>query len=183
MRVDRADKTSMLACAASVPRLTALALACLLVALLHADLRRLGARLLAVPRVAVLALVIGLSTATIAVAAEQERPKTGAPARAPAPVRHEPLVVPDVRNQAFVFAKGMLEDAGFAWRVTGRVGGYAANRVVSQAPLPGTRVVDNGAPTIVLRLAANRAYVERGTPENIAPYAGAPVELAAAPGR
>jgi hypothetical protein len=80
--------------------------------------------------------------------------------------------VPDVTRQAYVFAKGMLADGGFAWRVRGPVGGYAANLVAAQDPAPGTRVVDNGAPTIVLRLERNPGYGERGLPENAAPYAG-----------
>ena len=50
-----------------------------------------------------------------------------------------PIAVPDVEDQAFVFAKGALEDAGFAWRVVGSVHGYAANTVVSQSPAAGTR--------------------------------------------
>ena len=45
----------------------------------------------------------------------------------PAPVAVEAekpdvLVVPDVRRQAYVFAKGILQDAGFAWRVQRRRG-------------------------------------------------------------
>jgi hypothetical protein len=87
------------------------------------------------------------------------------------------LVVPDVRGQTYVFAKGMLEDAGFAWRVTGAVDGYAANTVAVQNPAPRVRVVDNGAPTVVLRLERNEAYEERGLPENASPYDGTSVVL------
>ncbi len=47
------------------------------------------------------------------------------------------LIVPDVRGQAFVFAKGMIQDAGFAWHVTGSVGGYAVNTVATQRPCRG----------------------------------------------
>ena len=88
------------------------------------------------------------------------------------------LVVPDVRRQAYVFAKGMLEDSGFAWRVEGRVGGYATNLVVSQTPPPGTRVLDTGAPEIVVRLARNPDYEESGRPENASPFEGTAVVLA-----
>jgi hypothetical protein len=87
------------------------------------------------------------------------------------------LVVPDVRRQAYVFAKGILQDAGFAWRVDGSVKGYAANTVVVQAPAPGTRLVDNGAPTVVLRLERSAEYPERGLPENASSYKGTPVVL------
>ncbi|MEX2211359.1 MAG: PASTA domain-containing protein [Gaiellaceae bacterium] len=76
------------------------------------------------------------------------------------------LVVPDVRGQAYVFAKGTLEDAGFAWRVSGRVRGYAVNLVEAQAPAPGTRLVDTGAPTVTLRLARNPIYPQQGEPED-----------------
>ena len=89
------------------------------------------------------------------------------------------LVVPDVRGQIYVFAKGMLEDAGFAWRVTGPVEGYATNTVVAQTPPPGARVRDTGSPTIVVRLARG-SYAQVGTPENAAPFAGTKLRLAEA---
>ncbi len=87
------------------------------------------------------------------------------------------LVVPDVKQQAYVFAKGILQDAGFAWRVTGSVKGFAANTVTTQEPAAGTRVVDNGAPTIVVTLKRSAEYAERGLPENESPYEGTPVVL------
>ena len=67
------------------------------------------------------------------------------------------LVVPDVRRQVFVFAKGTLEDSGLGWQVKGSVRGFAANQVVSQSPKPGTRVVDTGAPKITLELSRSSA--------------------------
>jgi hypothetical protein len=87
---------------------------------------------------------------------------------APRPV----VAVPNVTGQAYVFAKGILEEAGFAWKVTGGVDGYAVNTVARQRPLAGAVVVDTGAPTISLTLSRNAKYEERGTPENSAPYAG-----------
>ena len=80
----------------------------------------------------------------------------------PAPVAVEAekpvvLVVPDVRRQAYVFAKGILQDAGFAWRVRGAVDGFAANTVTVQTPAPGARVIDNGAPVVTIRLARSAA--------------------------
>jgi hypothetical protein len=89
----------------------------------------------------------------------------------------EVLVVPDVRGQAYVFAKGILQDAGFAWRVQGPVEGFAANTVASQNPAPGVKVVDNGAPTVAIRLSRNAKYHEQGLPENVAPYEGTAVVL------
>jgi len=65
---------------------------------------------------------------------------------------------PDVERQVYVFAKGILQDAGFAWQVEGSVRGYAANTVAIQQPAPGTRVRDTGAPLVVLRLVANAHY-------------------------
>ena len=73
-----------------------------------------------------------------------------------------PLVVPDVRHQAYVFAKGMLEQGGFAWRVEGSVRGYSANLVASQTPAPGSKLAANGAPTIVLHLQRNAGYAQQG---------------------
>ena len=99
----------------------------------------------------------------------------------PAPANHpkeesappaRTVVVPDVSAQAYVFAKGILEDAGFAWKVTGGVQGYAVNTVAGQQPAAGTVVVDTGAPTVSLTLARNGKYEERGTPENSSPYNG-----------
>jgi hypothetical protein len=104
---------------------------------------------------------------------------TFAATRANEPVSE--LVVPDVRGQVYVFAKGALEDAGFAWRVAGPVQGYAANTVVTQSPAPGARVVDTGTPTITLRLARNARYAEKGAPENRAPYAGTAVRRVGVP--
>jgi beta-lactam-binding protein with PASTA domain len=81
------------------------------------------------------------------------------------------LVVPDLRNEAFVFAKGQLQDAGFAWKVVGGTPGYPANTVVSQSPPPGTKLVDTGAPLITLTLSRNKQYRPTGEPEDTSPYA------------
>ncbi len=79
------------------------------------------------------------------------------------------LVVPDLRNEAFVFAKGQLQDAGFAWKVVGAPG-YSANIVVSQSPAPGTKLVDTGAPLVTLTLKRNRQYGTKGVPQDTSPY-------------
>jgi len=101
------------------------------------------------------------------------------PAASPtAPRKVETIVVPDVRNQAFVFAKGQLEDLGFAWRVNGGVQGYAANTVVSQSPPAGTKLINTGSPLIVLTLARNGKYAQTGAPEDASSYRGTPIRLA-----
>jgi hypothetical protein len=82
-----------------------------------------------------------------------------------------------VRRQAYVFAKGILQDAGFAWRVRGDVGGFAANTVAVQTPAAGTRVIDNGAPVVVLQLKRSEQYAERGVPENTAPFSATKIVL------
>lgn len=124
------------------------------------------------PRVVALTAILVLGSATISFAAENTLLAPGAkvePAAVPAP----PLLsVPDVRGQAYVFAKGTLEERGFAWRVAGSVQGYPANTVVSQTPAPGTRIVDTGQPTILLGLARNGKYAQEGSPENASPYDG-----------
>jgi beta-lactam-binding protein with PASTA domain len=81
------------------------------------------------------------------------------------------LVVPDLRREAFVFAKEQLQDAGFAWKVTGGVPGYPANLVVSQSPAPGTKLIDTGAPLIRLTLQRNKQYGSQGDPQDTSPYA------------
>jgi PASTA domain len=130
------------------------------------------------PRLLVLTVIWLLGTATYTVAAGGGGQELVQEAAQPAPKPPQVLEVPDVRRQAYVFAKGILQDGGFAWSVEGSVRGYAANTVVSQRPAPGTRVVDNGAPTVVVRLARNASYSERGLPENSSPYRGSPIVLA-----
>jgi PASTA domain len=133
------------------------------------------------PRFVVLPALALLGTATITFAAETQLTPPAAPEQPQAAQVPAVIVVPDVRRQAYVFAKGTLEDAGFAWRVAGGVQGYAANVVVGQAPAPGTRVVDTGAPLITLALASNKRYGQKGTPENVSPYAGTPIKVAGRP--
>ena len=129
------------------------------------------------PRAVVVALVWVLATAAFTFAADttiigpSSATSTSTPAKAPE------LVVPSVTGQAYVFAKGILEDGGFAWHVTGGVRGYASNRVMAQSPAAGTRVVDTGAPMIVLRLVRG-AYAEKGRPVGTSSYPGTKIKLA-----
>jgi hypothetical protein len=130
-------------------------------------------------RIVALAAILVLGSATISFAANT---RFGA-ATTPNEVTVAPpqlVTIPDVRGQAYVFAKGTLEESGFAWRVAGAVQGYPANTVVSQLPSAGTRVVDTGMPTIRLGLARNGSYVQEGSPENTSPYDGTAIKL---PGR
>jgi hypothetical protein len=132
------------------------------------------------PRLAVLVAVALLTTAGLTFAASSTlsaSPTTPPEATSELP----PLVVPDVRHQAYVFAKGMLEQGGFAWRVEGSVRGYSANLVAAQTPAPGTKLSAGGAPTIVLRLQRNAGYAQQGTPEDKSPYAGVPARRFGAP--
>jgi len=123
------------------------------------------------PRLLALTVIWLLGAATFTLAAEK---KAATPTQTVASQAAKPtlLTVPDVRGKAYVFAKGILQDSGLAWRVQGPVQGYAANSVAYQSPRAGARVVDNGAPTVTLRLSKNSAYGERGLPENEAPYPG-----------
>ena len=133
-----------------------------------------------VPRFVLLPVLALLGTATITFAAETQLSAPSAPAQPAASDVAAVIVVPDVRRQAYVFAKGTLEDAGFAWQVVGSVKGYAANLVATQSPAPGTRVVDTGAPIVTLSLTANRLYSQNGTPENSSPYEATAVRIAGA---
>jgi hypothetical protein len=130
------------------------------------------------PRFVALPLIAVLGTATITFAANRQLSAPQAPPQPAAAAVPSVLVVPDVRRQAFVFAKGTLEDAGFSWVVSGPVKGYAANNVASQSPLPGTRVVDTGSPIVQVTLTANASYGQTGSPEDAAPYGGTEIELA-----
>jgi PASTA domain-containing protein len=134
---------------------------------------RLGALL---PRALVVVVVWVLATAAFTFAADRQilgpsRTSSTTPAQAPE------LTVPSITGQAFVFAKGILEDSGFAWRIGGPVHGYAANKVLAQSPAAGTRVVDTGAPTVVLRLVRGQ-YAEHGAPEDSSSYTGTRLQLA-----
>jgi hypothetical protein len=124
------------------------------------------------PRAVILALIWVLGTAAFTFAADSTivgPPHPSSPAAAAKPAE---LVVPSVTGQAYVFAKGILEDAGFAWHVSGSVHGYSSNRVLTQSPVAGTRVLDTGAPTIVLRLVRG-PYAQLGRPADSAPAAPA----------
>ena len=140
-----------------------------------ADWRSMGFVRPVLPRLAAVAAAALLAVTSTTV--------TFAATRGPSAAAAEPatLVVPDVRRQAFVFAKGSLEEAGFAWMVKGAVRGYAANTVVAQTPAPWTKVRDTGAPTITLRLARNPRYAQEGTPEDVSPYRATAIRLANAP--
>jgi PASTA domain len=125
------------------------------------------------PRLAVLGVVLLLASATLAVGAAKRM--AAVPQGAPAPVAVATVVVPDVTGQAFVFAKGTLEDTGLAWKVVGSVHGYAANKVLKQTPAAGTKLKDTGAPTITVTL-ERTAYPEKGEPEDVSPYIGTSVQ-------
>src|SRR5437667_1409303 len=130
---------------------------------LSADSQSMALRIATrLPRLAIVGVVLLLASATLAVGAAKRM--TAVPKGAPAPVAAATLVVPDLAGQAFVFAKGTLEDTGFAWRVVGGVHGYAANKVATQTPAPGTKVRDTGAPTITLTL-TRTSYAQKGEPE------------------
>ena len=66
------------------------------------------------PRVAIVALVFVLAGATLTYGAAKRLSAT--PAKGAVSSATPTVVVPDVTGQAFVFAKGALEDGGFAWR-------------------------------------------------------------------
>ena len=129
------------------------------------------------PRLAALVVIWLLAAASLTFAAGSKQIAQSPTQGGKAKEKPKVLVVPDVRRQAYVFAKGILQDGGFAWRVDGSVKGYAANTVVVQTPAPGTRLVDNGAPTVVLGLERSAEYPERGLPENASAYKGTPVVL------
>ena len=87
-----------------------------------ADNRSMAARLVArAPWVT--ALVAAFLLATAAWTAAAARTPAAAQGSAPQAEKPKALVVPDVRHQAYVFAKGALEQSGFAWRVEGNVQG------------------------------------------------------------
>jgi hypothetical protein len=129
------------------------------------------------PRAVMVALVWVLATAAFTFAADTTIIGPSSPSSAAKPAQTPELVVPSVTGQAYVFAKGILEDGGFAWHVTGAVHGYAANRVLTQSPAAGIRVLDTGAPTIVLRLTRG-AYAEHGRPVDSSSYRGTTIKLA-----
>lgn len=130
-------------------------------------------------RIVALTAILVLGSATISFAADSQFGASTTPNEVTV-AAPELVTVPDVRGQAYVFAKGTLEEAGFAWRVAGSVQGYPANTVVSQSPAAGTRIVDTGMPLLQLGLARNGSYAQEGSPENTSPYDGTAIKL---PGR
>jgi PASTA domain-containing protein len=125
------------------------------------------------PRLAIVGIVLLLASATLAVGAAKRM--AAVPQGAPPPVTTPTVTVPDITGQAFVFAKGTLEDAGLAWKVVGSVHGYAANKVARQSPAAGTKLKDTGAPTITVTL-QRTSYPEQGEPEDVSPYFGTSVQ-------
>jgi PASTA domain len=130
----------------------------------------------AFPRIVALTAILVLGSATISFAADSQFGAQTTPNEVTV-AAPELVTVPDVRGQAYVFAKGTLEEAGFAWRVVGAVHGYPANTVASQVPAAGTRIVDTGMPTIQLGLHRNGRYAQEGNPEDDSPYNGTAVRL------
>jgi len=128
------------------------------------------------PPAVVVALAWVLGTAAFTFAADKTQLIGSTPKPNPAAAQAPELTVPSVTGQAFVFAKGILEDSGFAWRVTGPVHGYAGNQVIAQSPAAGTHVVDTGAPTVVLHLVRGK-YAENGVPEDTPSYTGTAIKL------
>jgi PASTA domain-containing protein len=131
---------------------------------------RIASRL---PRLAIVGVVLLLASATLAVGAAKRM--AAVPQGAPPPVTTPTVTVPDITGQAFVFAKGTLEDAGLAWKVVGSVHGFAANKVAKQTPAAGTKLKDTGAPTITVTL-ARTSYPQQGEPEDVSPYFGTSVQ-------
>ncbi|MFN8188485.1 MAG: PASTA domain-containing protein [Gaiellales bacterium] len=138
------------------------------------------------PRFLILVAVWLLGTSTLLLAKGDETATEPEPAAATetAPdeagqaVERAILLVPDVRGLPYVFAKGVLEDGGFAWRVEGKVEGYAVNLVAEQSVPPGAEVVNTGAPTVILTLRRSSAYEEVGLPDERSPFPGTKVVMA-----
>jgi hypothetical protein len=142
----------------------------------------MAARLVSIlPRFAIVTFVFLFATAAVTFAAGKQIASNPGKKAAAAPAAPPTLVVPDVRNQAFVFAKGSLEDAGFAWRVAGSVHGFAANTVTAQSPAAGVRVIDTGAPLVTVTLLRNARYSEHGAPEDASLLRGTKIQLADIP--
>jgi PASTA domain len=129
------------------------------------------------PRAVIVAVVWIFGTAAFTFAADSTIVGPSPSSEPSQPAQPQELVVPSVVGQAYVFSKGILEDAGFAWQVKGSVRGYSSNRVLTQSPAPGTRVVDTGAPTVSVRLVRG-PYEQLGAPQDSAPYAGTAIRLA-----
>ena len=129
------------------------------------------------PRAVIVAVVWVLGTAAFTLAADNTIVGSSNPKASATPAAQPELIIPSVSGQAYVFAKGILEDSGFAWHVAGSVHGYSSNRVVTQSPAAGTRVVDTGAPTVTLRLVRG-PYDQLGQPADNSPYGGTAIRLA-----
>ncbi len=149
---------------------------------LAADAETVTPRLPAmVVRLLVLVSVWLLGTSTLSLAQENQTvdgTEQGQPAETQADESATVLVVPDVHGLPYVFAKGVLEDAGFSWKVKGKVEGFATNLVVKQSVKPGAKVLDGGAPKIVLELKPNPDYEEQGLADNSSSYPGTKLVLA-----
>src|SRR5438128_11876059 len=81
--------------------------------------------------------IVGILLAGAALTFAAERVSVPRPVLVPAVPQPKPPVVPDVQGQAYVFAKGILQDNGYAWHASGLVQRFASTTVFPQAPLAG----------------------------------------------
>jgi cell division protein FtsN len=107
------------------------------------------------PRAVIVAVVWVLGTAAFTLAADNTIVGSAKPNASATPAAQPELIV----------------------HVAGSVHGYSSNRVVTQSPAAGTRVVDTGAPTVTLRLVRG-PYEQLGQPADNSPYSGTAIRLA-----
>jgi len=125
----------------------------------------------------VVALIVVCALASMALTILLTRSDTSESRREAKVAKAPNKMVPGVIGQLYVFAESALQEHGFGWKVVGPVDGWAGVTVASQDPLPGTTVVDTGAPQVTLHLAKPKGYVPQGTPENSSPFRGTEILL------
>lgn len=120
---------------------------------------------------AVALIVAGGVLVSAGIAITAVRQSLTSPAKEWDPTPPPTKTVPDVVGQPYVFAESTLQESGFAWKVEGKVAGWAEAVVERQDPVGGTKLVDTGAPLVKLRL-TEPEETQGGTPENASPYPG-----------
>jgi hypothetical protein len=100
---------------------------------------------------------------TLTIAADRVAPQR--PTLVPVTASPKTLVVPQVTGQAYVFAKGILQDGGFAWRVSGPCRGSPATPSSTRSRRRlcrgrHRRAHDHADP------GAEQGFAERGGPDN-----------------
>ena len=131
------------------------------------------------PRVGLIVCAIG-SSRPRSRSRRPRRCRPAAPAAAPVAAKPEPLSSPTSAGRPTSSRRARSSRGASPGACRARCPATLPTSSSRRRLRPGTRVIADGAPTVVLRLSRNGAYEQEGVPENVSPYAGKPARLVGA---